>query len=165
MSGKVSHSIWPDVILCYIHTTYAWSSVIYIQHWQILGFFLLMPFNLSSVICPYLSVKCCIICIPSSSDSFILADCLFFFHVQLFSAVFPPLYPSLPASVVIDSMHRPRPSVPRPFQPCPMRFVNIPPPSVIPFLILIFYLLWFLNNTQRAMVSFYFVNSWLWRQN
>lgn len=150
-----------------------WSSaVIHTQHLQILlFFFLLMPYNLSSAICSYLSVKYFIVCVHPSSDSFILADCLSFFHVQLFSAVFPPLYPSFPASpIIVDSLHRSWPSVSCPLQPCPMSGVF----SVSCLLLLFLSLsssficchpLWFLNNTQGVVVSFYFVNSWLWRQN
>lgn len=62
LSGKVSHCICPDVVLCYhTYTMFANSA------------FLLMPYNLSFAICTYISIKYFIMCIHLSSNSFVLA--------------------------------------------------------------------------------------------
>lgn len=153
-----------------------WScAVIHTQHLQILlFFFLLMRYNLSSAICPYLSTKYCIICIHPFSDSFILAWLSFLLSCIVICSC-------VPTSVSKPSRFSRRHRLPaQTLAICSLPFAslsyvcffpNILLPSAVPFLILIFYLLsweyrlWLLNNTQRAVVSFYFVNSWLWRWN
>lgn len=68
VSGKVSHCLWPDVLLCYhTHAAFAnWWGFVLCGVFFCLFVLLLMCYNLSPAICPYLSVKYYIICLCPS---------------------------------------------------------------------------------------------------